>query len=177
MQWREPDLGQAHAERLFDAVLARTRAANAALLVNSRHPRAQWERADGVHLTAEALRTSRVRPPLPWVGASVHDAGELERACALGLDFVVLGSVLSTTSHPDRAPMGWDTFERLAAGTAVPAYAIGGMTPLVLRRAMACGAHGIAMLTAAWQPGQRFGGVPSVGGVSSASSAGPPGTT
>lgn len=176
VQLREPELGEDAVEGLFVEMRAMTRAAGARLLVNSRHPRRLWERADGVHLTSPALRKTRERPSLPWVGASVHDIAELESAGDLALDYVVLGPVQSTASHPGQAPLGWTAFERIAAATAVPLYAIGGLEAASLPLAMACGAHGVALLSAAWRPGQCFGGV-SVGGVSSASAAGPPCTT
>ncbi|MGZ9030464.1 MAG: thiamine phosphate synthase, partial [Burkholderiaceae bacterium] len=134
-----------------------------------------WERADGVHLTSYALREARERPALPWVGASVHDIAELGHAGKLGLDYAVLGSVQATTSHPGQPPLGWTKFQRIARTTNLPVYAIGGLEKESLPMAMARGAHGLALLSAAWRAGQCFAGVP-VSGVSSASSAGPPGT-
>ena len=107
----------------------------------------------------------------------MHDARELERAGALGLDFAVLGSVQATASHPGQAPLGWTDFERLAGTSTLPVYAIGGLDVEKLSLAMACGAHGVALLSAAWRSGQCFDGAASVAGVSSACSAGPPETT
>jgi 8-oxo-dGTP diphosphatase len=177
VQLREPDLDEGAVERLFAAMQGRTRAVGARLLVNSRHATTLWERADGVHLTAAMLQAAAGRPPVPWVGASVHDAAELARARDIGADFALLGPVQRTASHPGQAPLGWKGFERISAGTAIPVYAIGGLAVGALPLAMACGAHGVALLSAAWQPGQCFGGGGSLGGVSSASSAGPPDTT
>jgi len=177
VQLREPGLAPAEVDRLFSGMLALTRAAGARLLVNSRHPRALWQAADGVHLTSSALATIGARPALGWVGASVHDAKELARAAELGVDFAVLGPVQATASHPGQVPLGWDAFERIAVVTPVPVYAIGGLDGEALRQATACGAHGVALLSAAWRAGQCFDRSGSVGGVSSACSAGPPGTT
>jgi 8-oxo-dGTP diphosphatase len=176
VQLREPDLSADEVGGLFGRMQSMTRAAGAVLIVNSRHPRALWDAADGVHLTAHALREATQRPAAPWVGASVHRADELARAAELGLDFAVLGPVQPTASHPGQLPLGWTEFERIATQTALPLYAIGGLDLDAEPLAMACGAHGVALLSAAWRPGQRFGGA-SVGGVSSAASAGPPGTT
>jgi len=145
--------------------------------VNSRHPRALWDAADGVHLTSKALAAIGERPTQRWVGASVHDRKELARAGELGLDFAVLGPVQVTASHPGQSPLGWAEFERIAAGTSLPVYAIGGLDVEALPLAMARGAHGVALLSAAWRDDQCFNLAASVGGVSSASSAGPPGTT
>ncbi len=177
VQLREPELGGDDVERLFAAMRAMTQAAGARLLVSSRHARALWDAADGVHLTSQALMSADKRPAHPWVGASVHDAAELAHAGALGLDFAVLGAVQSTASHPGQSPLGWTEFERIAVATTLPLYALGGLDSGDLGLAMACGAHGVAQFSAAWRPGQCFEPGPSVGGVSSASSAGPPGTT
>jgi len=176
VQLREPDLSTAEVDRLFSKMLVLTRSAGARLLVNSRHPRALWEAADGVHLTSRALATIGERPAQRWVGASVHDEKELARAGELGLDFAVLGPVQVTASHPGQSPLGWTGFERIAAGTSLPVYAIGGLGVEVLPLAVACGAHGVALLSAAWRDGQCFELPDSIGGVSSASSAGLPGT-
>lgn len=176
VQLREPGLPTEALQRVFREARAMTRAAGATLLVNSRHPRPLWEAADGVHVTSRDLAELSARPDHPWVGASVHDAAGLARAAELGVDFAVLGPVQPTASHPGQAPLGWNAFARIAAATAVPLYAIGGLDGDSLRVALTHGAHGIALLSAAWRPDQCFGGG-SEGGVSSACSAGPPGTT
>lgn len=177
VQLREPALPVDAVDRLFMEMRAMTRAAGARLLVSSRHPRALWDAADGVHLTSSALAIAKERPSQPWVGASVHDEIELARAADLGLDFAVLGPVQATASHPGQSPLGWTEFERIASRTALPLYAIGGLDAERRCLAMACGAHGVALLSAAWRHGQCFDGDSSVGGVSSACSAAPPGTT
>ena len=62
----------------------------------------------------------------------------------------------STASHPGQSPLGWTEFERIAVGTPLPVYAIGGLDSEALPRSMACGAHGVALLSAAWRAGQCF---------------------
>jgi 8-oxo-dGTP diphosphatase len=177
VQLREPGLPDDVLAGLFTEMQAMTRGAGARLLVNSRHSQALWERADGVHLTSRALAECSVRPEHAWVGASVHSTEELARAGTLRLDFAVLGPVLSTASHPGQSSLGWDEFGRIAALATLPVFAIGGLDTGVLPLATQRGAHGLALLSAAWREGQCFDVGVSVGGVSSASSAGPPGTT
>jgi 8-oxo-dGTP diphosphatase len=154
LQFREPTLNGAGAAALFDDVLARVRAADAMLLVNSRHPRALWDKADGVHLTAADLATLKRRPQLEWVGASVHSSTEIERAASLQLDFVAAGPVRLTATHPHYPPLGWDTFARVISKASLPAYALGGMRATDLADAMCRGAHGIASLSAVWNDDQ-----------------------
>jgi 8-oxo-dGTP diphosphatase len=150
VQFREPGQPAGAAERLFRATLAQTRAAGALLLVSSRHPDAWAREADGAHLTGRDLNSATCRPAFEWVGASVHDARELAHAAAIGVDFVVFGPVAQTASHPGVSGLGWKAFARVVAGTAVPAYAIGGLTAQALQEALRSGGHGVALQRGAW---------------------------
>lgn len=107
--------------------------------------------ADGIHLNSALLMRLDARPPAAWVGASCHDRTQLDHAIALGLDYVVLGPVLPTPSHPEQPGMGWEAFTQAIAECPLPVYAIGGMQIETLAQAWACGAHGIACLSAAWR--------------------------
>jgi 8-oxo-dGTP diphosphatase len=100
----------------------------------------------GVQLTGAQLVAWRERP-LPWgqpVGASCHDAAQLQRAGELGVDFATLSPVAGTADRVGRQPMGWATFERLAEAAALPVYALGGMQPDDLAVARQAAAQGIA---------------------------------
>ncbi|TAN06167.1 MAG: Nudix family hydrolase [Rhodanobacteraceae bacterium] len=104
----------------------------------------------GVHLKAAQLHELDARP-LPcnaWVGASCHDAEELELAARLGVDFATLSPVCATASHPDAHPLGWERFAQLAAAARLPVYALGGVGPDDLARARAAGAQGVAGIRA-----------------------------
>jgi 8-oxo-dGTP diphosphatase len=151
VQLREPALGHDDVASMLPDVLARVRAVGGRLLVSSRHGESLWQQADGVHLTASELMRAGDRPDAQWVGASVHSGAELARAAGLGCDFAVAGPVLPTASHPGVATLGWRGFERIAAGTSIPLFAIGGLAASDLSLAQRAGAHGIATLSAAWQ--------------------------
>ncbi|MCE2970326.1 MAG: Nudix family hydrolase [Burkholderiales bacterium] len=153
VQLREPTLADDEVARLLPDVRARVHAYGGKLLVGSRHSRALWDEADGVHLTAAALAATAQRPSVGWVGASVHRREELVRAGKLGCDFAALGPVLPTASHPGAPTLGWREFERLALDAPLPVYALGGLTAADVEVARRAGAQGVAMLSAAW-PGQ-----------------------
>ena len=105
----------------------------------------------GLHLPSAQLMALTRRPELEWVGASCHDAEELAKAVALGLDWVVLGPVQTTSSHPGATPMGWAAFARLIQDCPLPVYALGGLTARDIDLARNAGAHGLALRSAAWQ--------------------------
>lgn len=158
VQFREPALDDADAASIFPQILARVRAVGAILLVNSRHQRALWELADGVHLTVADVARASSRPALTWVAASAHSTAEIGRAADLGVDFVVAGAVLKTATHPSRVPLGWSEFAKVIAASAVPVYALGGLQAADVLRAMRQGAHGIASQSAIWGDDQCFSG-------------------
>lgn len=106
--------------------------------------------AEALHLSATRLATLTARPDLALVGASVHSREELEHAAGLGLDYVILGSVNATASHPDTAGLGWQAWADIALWSGLPVYAIGGLGPEDLDRARTHGASGVAMIGAAW---------------------------
>ena len=108
------------------------------------------ELAVGLHLRAAQLRELHERP-LPqgaWVGASCHNAEELELAAKIGADFATLSPVCATASHPGAEPIGWDRFAQLVADARLPVYALGGVGPDDLQRACAAGAQGVAGIRA-----------------------------
>ena len=155
IQIREKTLAPQAAAEFARCAVALARAHGAKVLVNSDAALAREVGADGVHLTAEQLRSAPARPDFPWCGASCHSSKELRRAEALGVDFVVLGPVRATPSHPDAVPLGWERFREIAAGAAVPVYALGGIVTRDLEQALSCGAHGIAMVRGSWGNGEK----------------------
>jgi 8-oxo-dGTP diphosphatase len=47
-------------------------------------------------------------------------------------------------------PLGWEGFAGIAGRATLPVFALGGLSPLDADTARAHGAHGVAMLRAAW---------------------------
>lgn len=111
--------------------------------------------ADGLHLNAARLMACEERPwPLAgWVGASCHEAAEIAQANRLGLDYIFIGPVRPTASHPGAVGIGWDGFARLTQFSNLPAYAIGGMNVTDIPRAREAGGHGIAAIRGLWRTG------------------------
>jgi len=105
---------------------------------------------DGLHLSAQRLMHAERRPAVTWCGASCHTRQEMDHAAQLQLDYVVLGTVLPTASHPGEQTLGWEKVRALAQDYPLPIYTIGGMQPDYLETAWRHGAHGIAMLRGAW---------------------------
>ena len=148
VQVREKGANAQQVQHLLSRVLAHAGPFGARIVVNSDN--GHFPQCGGVHLTASDLMRSTARPAGTLVGASCHDARELDRAGEIGVDYAVLGPVKATASHPGAVPMGWERFAALALDRPMPLYAIGGLTRADLREARANGAHGVALLGAAF---------------------------
>lgn len=150
LQLREPELDADSRAAFARAVVARAHRAGARVLINDDAALADAVGADGVHYPARSLMRLSARPARPLVAASCHDARELVQAMRLAIDFVLLGPVRATPSHPGAQTLGWAGFGALARGASLPVYAIGGMRPEDLDAARQHGAHGLAMITGSW---------------------------
>ncbi len=151
IQVREKGFGRSELRELAIRTIAAARRHGARVLINTDAALASDLGADGVHLTSAQLGELGTRPPLRLVGASCHDAPELERALMLGADFVVLGPVLPTASHAGLPGTGWAHFAGLIRDYPLPVFAIGGMRPEHMAQAWQVGAHGVAMMRGAWE--------------------------
>lgn len=148
IQVREPELSlrDALVRRLSEAAVGTA----ARIVVNGSVDDARRLGCAGVHWTARRLNEATSRPHDLIVGASCHTRSELAHACALDVDFAVMGPVLATPTHPDAHPLGWAGFAAAIERTRVPVYALGGLHRTDLDTAIAHGAHGIAMRRHVW---------------------------
>jgi thiamine-phosphate diphosphorylase len=132
-------------------LLALARPPEAAVLVSERSDVAAAVGAHGVQLARLDLMPSDARRVLlhGWIGCSVHNRNEAEEAVREGADFLVVGSVYKTATHPGRAASGLELV-REAAVLGVPVIAIGGITPERASAVRAAGAYGVAAIRALW---------------------------
>jgi 8-oxo-dGTP diphosphatase len=145
---REPAMLPADRMRFTDRVLTLAHRHGAKVMLK---PDSNDGAADGLHYTTRDLLDLKDRMLLrPIAGASCHSREELERAMLLQFDFAGVGPVLPTLSHPGAPALGWQGFSAIATGASSPVYAIGGLARSDMRTAWKAGAHGIAMIRAAW---------------------------
>lgn len=131
--------------------VALARAPEAAVFVSGRPDVAAAVGAQGVQLAAGDLSPADARRVFPggWIGRSVHSRAEAEAAAAEGADFLLLGSVYPTPSHPERPPVGLELL-RACCALGLPVIAIGGITPERAPEVKAAGAWGVAAIRALW---------------------------
>ena len=138
------------AKRLWFADSVRLLAENeqAQVLINDDADIARRIKNAGLHLSSSRLMECDQRPDFKWVGGSCHNAQELAKAVALGLDYALLGPVFPTQTHPELPGMGWAAFERLRENCPIPVFALGGLRPEMIGEAQQHGAHGVALMRA-----------------------------
>ncbi|HLQ59814.1 MAG TPA: thiamine phosphate synthase [Gemmatimonadales bacterium] len=123
------------------------------LFVNDRLDVALAVPTAGVQLGHGSLPVSAARAlnPLWWIGKSVHDLAEAEGARTEGADYLVVGPVFATASHPGRAPLGLQRLQAIASAVdGLPVIAIGGITVDRVREVRNSGAYGVAAIRALW---------------------------
>jgi len=152
VQLREKDLPTRELYHLGEKLLAKTRAAGAALLINDRVDVAMALAASGVHLTGRSLpprESRRLLGPERLLGVSCHSLADVREAEDGGADFVVLGPIFATRSKAAYGPPLTTALLREArATTGIPILAIGGIRVTQVPEVMTSGADGIAVISA-----------------------------
>jgi thiamine-phosphate pyrophosphorylase len=125
------------------------------LFVNDRLDVALATGAAGVQLGWGSLLPEDARhlDPEWWIGQSVHDFAEAEAARAEGADYLLVGPVFPTPTHPERPPHGTAALGAIVR-LGLPVVAIGGITPERVREVKAAGAYGVAAIRALWDSGE-----------------------
>ena len=130
----------------------------AAVFVSGRADIAAAVGAHGVQLGTGDLMPADARRVLPrgWIGRSVHTVEEAGAAVAEGADFLVVGSIYRTASHPEREPAGPALVSRTAK-LGLPIIAIGGVTPERVAELKEAGAYGVAAIRSLWHAADPAG--------------------
>jgi thiamine-phosphate diphosphorylase len=123
----------------------------ASLFVNARADLAEAIGAQGVQLGGSDISSADARRVFPagWIGRSVHGVAEAGDAFSGGADFIVLGNVYESASHPGWPGVGLPMV-REASRLGGPVIAIGGITAARAREVRDAGAYGVAAISALW---------------------------
>jgi len=150
VQLREKDLAAAQLVPLADRLRAITQD-KALLIVNTRLDVALVCGADGVHLPERGpsvAATRRLAGDGFIIGRSVHSAEEAAKAQEEGADYVQVGAIFPSRSHPGQTPAGPGLVESVAARVTIPIVAVGGITAGNVGQVMQAGARGVAVISA-----------------------------
>lgn len=150
VELREKDLSNeslaALARRLVAAV-----GECALVLVNGSAAVALAAGAAGVHLDEAALPVGAARRAVGerlLVGRSVHGLPAAREAERGGADYLVLGTIFPSRSHPGGETGGVERVREVAAAVQIPLVAIGGITAERVPEVVDAGAAGVAVISA-----------------------------
>ena len=148
VQVREKSLSTGDLYRLA-VMLCRVTLGKALLMVNDRVDVALAVEADGVHLPSESLPAcfvNKLGGGRLLVGRSVHSVEEAVVAESDGADYLILGTIYGTASHPGRPPSGPGLIEAVKTRVRTHVYAIGGINASNAGEVMSAGADGVAVI-------------------------------
>jgi thiamine-phosphate pyrophosphorylase len=81
------------------------------------------------------------------LGVSVHSVEEAQYAASQGAAYVVAGHIFPTASKPGLSPRGLSFLSELCNQTAVPVYAIGGISEINIGEVRKAGAAGACLMS------------------------------
>lgn len=152
IQLREKDLSAKELYPLASSMRKLTARYGARLIVNDRIDIAMAVDADGVHLGVGGSPITVARKLVgegKLIGASCHGRDEALSAEEAGADFVTFGPVFYTSSKAAYGdPVGIDELAAVSSLLRIPVFALGGIKRGNSARAIAAGAHGIALISA-----------------------------
>ncbi len=131
--------------------LRQTTRGRALLIVNDRVDVAILCGADGVQLGENALDVASCRALAGadmLIGRSVHSVEGAARAVCEGADFLTLGTIFDTPSHPGAETGGTELVRSVADMVDAPIIAIGGIDASNIGKAIEAGADGAAVISA-----------------------------
>ena len=140
---------------LQDAIAGR-----ALLIINDRADVAVAVGAAGVQLGEEGLPVDAARQVLgagAIIGRSVHAEAGASQAAAQGCDFLIVGTMFATATHPGATPAGPSLVRRIGESCRLPLIGIGGITHANASQVLAAGAAGVAVISSILgspQPGE-----------------------
>jgi thiamine-phosphate pyrophosphorylase len=119
--------------------------------------------AGGLHLPESMLRHGGrgwrlLRRPGWLITAAAHSPAALQAAVHAGVDAVLLSPVFPTASHPGATALGPLKFAALVRQSAIPIYALGGVTAATAPRLAGSGAAGFAAIGGLVPPPQSSSG-------------------
>lgn len=107
-----------------------------------------------VHLGGRSLPPGVARSILgegALLGVSTHSRSGVRAAATEGADWIFVGTIYATPSHPGRPGRGLAAVEEATAeAKGSPVLAIGGVGPEHVRELRAAGAHGVAVIRGVW---------------------------
>ncbi len=152
VQLREKDLDPKQLYPLAAELRNLTRDSGAKLIINRDIELCLAVEADGVHLGRYGISIREARRRLGrdrLIGYSAHAVDEALQAECDGADFITFSPVFHTPSKAGYGPpVGLDKLTETCKRISIPVFALGGINTANIPEVMACGASGVALISA-----------------------------
>jgi thiamine-phosphate pyrophosphorylase len=151
IQYRAKQASMREAYEQAGPLAASARQHGARFIVNDRCDLALAVGADGVHLGQDDLPLAMARSilgPDRLIGISTHRPEQVVAATVGGADYIGYGPIFTPFSKPDHeAVVGLEGLRAIRGLTALPVFAIGGITLEQVPAVMRAGANGVAVIS------------------------------
>lgn len=151
LQLRAKKLVAGEVERLAEAMLPITRAAEVPLVINDHPAVAASVRSEGIHVGQDDLSVAEARAlvgPDCFVGKSTHSVSQARAAMEEGADYIGFGPLYATGTKPDYIPIGLENIQEVYAFATRPVFCIGGVNWERLPEILAAGARRVVVVSA-----------------------------
>lgn len=128
--------------------VARDAASDVVVIVNGPPLVAVESGADGVHMRERFSIVRSELPPGLLAGRSTHTLQAAREAEKEGVDYIILGTVFPSASHPGEATGGTQIVSLVTKELSIPVIGIGGITAQNAEQVIAAGAVGVAVIGA-----------------------------
>lgn len=120
------------------------------LLISQNIAAAKNLRLPAIHLSMPLLQEHKHElTSFQQIGASVHSLEEALEAQQLGAHYLIAGHIFATVSKKGLPPRGLSFLEEVCRHTAIPVFAIGGITKDNVTDVVAAGARGMCIMSEA----------------------------
>jgi thiamine-phosphate pyrophosphorylase len=144
VQLRDKDLAARQLLERARLALRVCRGLGVPFVLNDRPDLALEIGADGVHVgqdDAPPALARRILGPDAIIGHSTRGGAQLDAAADEPVDYVSVGPVLPTATHPTREAIGFDALRDAAAAATIPFFVTGNVRPDTIAPMIAAGAR------------------------------------
>lgn len=150
---REKDLTEQKYRQLAAEVSALGKSYDVPVILHSFLQTASLLKADGLHLPLPLLRRLSAAERQQWkrLGTSCHSIEDVREAQQLGCSYLIAGHIYETDCKRGLPGRGLDFLQAACKATALPVFAIGGITPKRFSEVLTAGAAGACIMSGLMQ--------------------------
>ncbi|MBS97029.1 MAG: thiamine phosphate synthase [SAR202 cluster bacterium] len=120
------------------------------LIVNNNIEVALAVNAEAIQLGESSMSPEAVRFKIEnrlYIGKSVHSINSAINAEKSGVDYLIVGTIFPSNSHPGYEPSGVDLIKKITSKVSIPVLGIGGITNRNCDSVINQGAFGVAIIS------------------------------